>query len=395
MTISSMSEFNEDNAFQKAIKLKNEASNILRESLERAYPFSGAADGDKDAFCVPVVGIRPNSRQNYQLAIHIAAESDKKLIAPIFNHIPAENIDIQVTGPVIPYGSQVCFGAAISHCDPIASQQSVGTLGCFVKKPGQSDIYMLSNNHVIANLNKGQRGKDTIFLHEIIVQEEYQLNSQPVSQDSIFVKNKKLLQQFLASLFPKWVTSPYSEPVTITKEKSNNINEIGTLIDFIELKAHSTNLVDAAIATINDLSLVTLDDIPEVGRLKGYHHKENIKELSQDLKFTKIGRKTGQTWGKLALMSADLSLNYNDDLTGCQFPDILAFEGLTQQAFSQRGDSGSLIIDENGYALALLIAGTLKGGSNNKGITYGIPISTVLKVMNIDLVIDEGIPQIC
>jgi hypothetical protein len=383
----------ENNAFKEAVKLRNEASSILWDSLERAYPFAAPADENRDSFHVPVLGIRQSSKQDYQIAVHIAEERDRKIIAPIFSKIPEESIDIQVTGPVLPYGYQVCFGAAISHCDPIAAQQFVGTLGCFVKKRGHSDLFILSNNHVLANLNKGQRGKDAVFLHQLVMQDAEQLNKKPEERNASFPKNK-FLQKLLSFLPPKILTSPFSDHIFFREENRTTINEIGILIDFIELKANSINLVDAAIAKINDLSLVKLNEIQGVGRLKGFHNKDNINKVSKDLKFTKIGRRTGQTWGKIALMNADLTLNYDENLLGCRFPDIIAFEGIGNKPFSLKGDSGSLIIDENGYALALLIAGTLKGGNNGLGITYGIPISTVLSEMDIDLVLDNGISQI-
>ncbi|MBE9049626.1 hypothetical protein IQ243_04250 [Nostocales cyanobacterium LEGE 11386] len=393
MSMLSMYKSHENNAFKEAVKLRNEASSILWDSLERAYPFSAPADENRDSFHVPVLGIRQSSEQDYQIAVHIAEERDRKIIAPIFSKIPEERIDIQVTGPVLPYGCQVCFGAAISHCDPIAAQQFVGTLGCFVKKRGHSDLFILSNNHVLANLNKGQRGKDAVFLHELATQEEYQADREFRQTNSLFQTNK-FLQKLLSLLPPRFLTFPASDQATFKGETKNTINDIGILIDFIDLKANSTNLVDAAIAKINDLSLVKLNEIQGVGQLKGHHNKDHINKVSKDLQFTKIGRRTGQTWGKIVLMNADLSLNYDENLLGCRFPDIIAFEGIGNKPFSLKGDSGSLIIDENGYALALLIAGTLKGGKNGLGITYGIPISTVLSEMDVDLVLDNGMPQI-
>jgi hypothetical protein len=52
---------------------------------------------------------------------------------------------------------------------------------------------------------------------------------------------------------------------------------------------------------------------------------------------------------------------------------------------SDAGDSGSLIVDDQMLAAALLFAGGDHGGSNGKGLTYANPIAAVLKALKVKL----------
>jgi hypothetical protein len=59
------------------------------------------------------------------------------------------------------------------------------------------------------------------------------------------------------------------------------------------------------------------------------------------------------------------------------FDDQIEIEGDGPDAFCAGGDSGSLILDEDNRAVALLFAGTETGGTNGSGVTYANPIATV------------------
>jgi hypothetical protein len=53
--------------------------------------------------------------------------------------------------------------------------------------------------------------------------------------------------------------------------------------------------------------------------------------------------------------------------------------------FSQGGDIGSLIVDADRRAVALLFAGSDLGGSNGLGLTFANPIREVLDALKADL----------
>jgi hypothetical protein len=68
------------------------------------------------------------------------------------------------------------------------------------------------------------------------------------------------------------------------------------------------------------------------------------------------------------------------------FDNQVEVEGSGTRSFSDAGDSGSLIVDDELKAAALLFAGGDHGGSNGKGLTYGNPIHTVLSALKVELV---------
>lgn len=53
--------------------------------------------------------------------------------------------------------------------------------------------------------------------------------------------------------------------------------------------------------------------------------------------------------------------------------------------FSDSGDSGSLIVDDDRLAIGLLFAGGDEGGRNGKGLTYANPLRAVLDALQVDL----------
>ena len=67
------------------------------------------------------------------------------------------------------------------------------------------------------------------------------------------------------------------------------------------------------------------------------------------------------------------------------FDNQIEIEGAGSAAFSDGGDSGSLIVDDEGSAVGLLFAGGDVGGRNNMGLTYANPIGAVLQNLGADL----------
>ena len=55
------------------------------------------------------------------------------------------------------------------------------------------------------------------------------------------------------------------------------------------------------------------------------------------------------------------------------------------KAFSDSGDSGSLIVDESLNGIGLLFAGGNEGGTNGQGLTYANPLGDVLDALSVDL----------
>lgn len=310
-------------------ELKDNATTILARKLVSAFSYD-----DNIQTCIPALGIFPTGKQNYHLAVHIRDQSGLELIEPILNQAKGE-VNIQITGEVYPrinnyYQRPLSIGLSISHYDSLRA----GTLGCFVRKKGESDLLILSNNHVLVKENK------------------YQNNDHIIHPAIIDLGDKE-------------------------KDK------IGILKDFIPLKANQVNIADAAIAQINsNINVGNVADLMGLGTLKGVYNDD----MEYDEQFIKIGRTSGVTYGKINAIELDnIELNYNAQLTNCRFEGIIAIEGQKDEPFSRPGDSGSIIVDSQGYAIALLFAGTTLGGKNKQGLTYAIPINTVLEQLNIEL----------
>ncbi|MBH8563830.1 hypothetical protein I8748_16805 [Nostoc sp. CENA67] len=254
-------------------------------------------------------------------------------------------INVQITGPVYPqtlvkqhYKRPLCIGISISHSDPLAG---TGTLGCFVRKRGESELLILSNNHVLANTNNAQIG-DAII--------------QPARED----------------------------------DGKEDTDQIASLKEFVPLKTGEMNFIDAATATVKNTAVGQISELSGICSLKGFYNQQEFENVvdddSHEFMVAKVGRRTGLTWGQIIDYDMDyVPVPYNRELNNCIFNNLITIEGNGNKAFSRRGDSGSIIVDQDGYAIGLLFAGTDMGGGNGCGITYAIPISEVLKELDLEL----------
>jgi hypothetical protein len=235
-----------------------------------------------------------------------------------------------------------------------------GTIGYFCRKksliPRKSEIYMLSNSHVFADLRK-----------EIV--DEHDLIMQPSPGESADSRSIGELERF-------------SHP-----KLENDTND--------------ANLIDAAIAKLWKQE-VHKPLIPMIGTVKGFVQKDDVKVSETARKF---GRTTGFTSGKVYSVYLDIWVKY--DRTGQssffrnQFliePDKNGYE-----KFVDKGDSGSLVVDGENYASGLIFAGAngnveIKDFSGNlsdekeakiiKNVkNYGVanPISDVINKLKIEL----------
>lgn len=207
---------------------------------------------------------------------------------------------------------------------------TAGTLGAFVTLADQEGVFALSNNHVLADSDRGRVG-DAVL--------------QPGPADS-----------------------------------GASRDQVGTLALSVPLKAGDGNTVDAAVAHLTDVS--RLDDVDAeypAGRLKGW------VDLDDEVAVEKVGRTTGHTIGTVTAIEID-------DLT-VQYPfGEVTFDGQieisgTAGAFSAGGDSGSVVYRPDTLeAVGLLFAGSERGGPGGTGLTYCNPIGEVLRALGATLV---------
>jgi hypothetical protein len=221
------------------------------------------------------------------------------------------------------------IGASVGHIDVTA-----GTIGAFVKRGGRT--YLLSNNHVLAKEDLARAGD------RVLQRAKYDGGREP------------------------------SERVARVRY-------------WIKLKKAGVNLVDAALAEIDKGVLY------DVSRLRGLVQGKDRKLVGLGPLFIdegetvfKLGRTTGPTTGRVTAFDLD-NVIVNYDKGNLRFDGQIEIEGAGTAAFSDGGDSGSLIVNARMEAAALLFAGGDTGGANGLGLTYANPIHEVLKELKATL----------
>ena len=219
------------------------------------------------------------------------------------------------------------IGASIGHFKITA-----GTLGGFVRSRDDGSVLILSNNHVLANENKGKKGDPVL---------------QPGAIDG----------------------------------GVNPDDKVGELLRFVRFKREAANLVDCALATIDAEVKFDPRTLTGIGKLAGL----GDAFLSEDDAVSKVGRTTGKTDGRVTAFELDdVVVRFDTGLL--QFNNQVEIEGAGDEPFSLGGDSGSLIVAADRRAVGLLFAGGDVGGTNGKGLTYANPLRAVLDALKVDLV---------
>lgn len=230
-----------------------------------------------------------------------------------------------------------------------------GTIGYFCRKKSfimrRSEIYLLSNSHVFADLRRMN-----VEAHDFILQ-----------------------------------------PSPGEGGQSRAIAELTKLSPLkFENDVTDANRIDVAIAKLFKQQEYKFL-LPFIGEIKRYAEKEEVEIGEKNQKF---GRTTGYTSGKLFSVALDIWIKY--DRTGKEafFADqFLTETDKTQyEKFVDKGDSGSLLVDGENNAVGLIFAGAngkidVKDAEETAQIVvnnYGVanPISDVMKEMKIELVFD-------
>jgi len=218
------------------------------------------------------------------------------------------------------------LGTSLGHY-----QVTAGTLGAAVRRRADGASLLLSNNHVLANENKAKLG-DAIL------------------QPGAFDRGVR--------------------PDDVAAELSR----------VARLKKTRPNLVDAAVAAPVRGIEVETRMIRGLGKLAGL----GPEILEEDREVAKLGRTTGLTRGRVTAFELDnVVVAYG--LGMLRFDNQIEIEGTGAAPFSEGGDSGSLVVDEERHAVGLLFAGGEIGGSNGQGLSYSNPIRPVLDLLAVDL----------
>jgi hypothetical protein len=225
---------------------------------------------------------------------------------------------------------------------------TAGTFGCLVRRG--EERFILSNNHVLADVNAGQPG-DAIL--------------QPGSYDGGTADDRIAT---LADYVPiDFGTAPADCP--IADFSANLLNAIaGAFGSSHKLQATKQtageNQVDAALARPLTPDLVS-NDILYIGVPVG------VGEATLGTEVQKTGRTTGHTQGVITQIDTTVRIQYGSQ-------SALFTGQLVAGAMSQPGDSGSAVLDMDKRVVGLLFAGS-------DAVTIINPIDDVLGALNVEL----------
>lgn len=232
-----------------------------------------------------------------------------------------------------------------------------GTLGALVQDQS-SNLYILSNNHVLAISDQGILGSDII---------------QPGLVDTGCTQ------------YPGNVPTP-------TNGTGAAIRSIGTLQYWVPLNTTSTN-VDAALANTSASSVDASGAVIALGAAGGGNNQigaaapvagtgEVLTAANiNNIHVAKSGRTTGLTCTTVDTIDSTVKVSYYKDAAETQPYYSKTYTGqigMPGNYFSDAGDSGSLVVDTaNAQAVALFFAGSA-GTASQQGESFAQPIGEVL-----------------
>jgi hypothetical protein len=281
------------------------------------------------------LGISRKAGSQYQLAVRV---QHRGVVGPdqleVIRKRSRGEVDVRYVGRIVKYSAPwyrtrqrpLELGSSVGH-----HAVTAGTLGCFVSLAGSGGLYILSNNHVLADEDRARRGDDIL---------------QPGSFDGGRVSRD--------------VVASFSTAV--------------------RLRRSGRNAVDCALARIES-GLEPTDSrlLRGVGALAGVAEVDTVERVE------KIGRTTGHTRGRIAAFELDhVVVGY--ETGNLTFDGQLEIEATGSRPFSRGGDSGSIVFSSgNQGAVGLLFAGTDVGGRRDLGLTYANPIGPVLDALKASL----------
>lgn len=238
-------------------------------------------------------------------------------------------------------------GVSIGH--PLVT---AGTFGCVVRRG--TDLFLLSNNHVLAATNRGRPG-DRIR------------QPGPVDGGTVADEIAELVAFVPIRFGDEPATCPWAE--AFVRWLNELLRLIGSSHRLQAVRRQAAwNEVDAAIARPFNPADIT-PAILQIGIPKG------VATPTLGMEVQKFGRTTGYTRGRILQVDVTANVDYDGR--------IATFHGQVMAgAMSAPGDSGSAILDMNGRLVGLLFAGS-------ETTTLIHPIERVLQALQVEAVVEE------
>jgi len=247
----------------------------------------------------------------------LSSLESKERVPSAVNGLPVDVVPVEDLVAAAAVRPTAC-GVSVGH-HAIAA----GTLGCLVKRWGGQDVYILSNNHVLADCDRGRVG-DLIL--------------QPGPGDGGSLNDK-----------------------------------IAELADFEPIMQGGPRRMDAAIARLLDPSWVT-KDIEMLGDIQPPPMQASINQ-----RVLKHGRTTGYTEGEVVGVAEDVNIRFGKQKI--LFEEQLAVKGVGGR-FAALGDSGALVVDDSSKrAVGLFFSVDLGAG----GTAFANRIEPVLARFGVEI----------
>ncbi len=231
---------------------------------------------------------------------------------------------------------------------------TAGTFGCVVRDRASGLRLILSNNHVLANVNQAAPG-DPIL--------------QPGPSDGGRPESDQI------AVLERFQPIDFGEAPATCAFATTFVDIVNTLarllgsehrLQAIRSRSQAVNTVDAALARpLDDHDI--LDEIYRIGEVQG------TAPAVLGMQVRKSGRTTGLTAGQITVLDATVTVRYGENLKA-----LFAGQVVTSP-MSQGGDSGSLIVAaDSPRAVGLLFAGSEQA-------SIFTPIQIVLDTLQVDL----------
>jgi hypothetical protein len=214
------------------------------------------------------------------------------------------------TGEWVASSLPACGGDSIGH-----PSGATGTVTCLVKNR-QGEQFLLSCNHVIAALNRGQRDLDNLW--------------HPGKADG-----------------------------------GGPDNIIGKLHDFkdLDFSVVNPNFYDVALCRPSG---TVEPGLRSLGRIAGV-----LNDPPLEAPVRKVGRSTGVTQGALFTKNSSVLITYGPGRRAL-FENQLQIVGTGPGDFAQQGDSGALVVDMQNNALGMIVSISVK-----QNAAMASPITTI------------------
>ncbi len=269
-----------------------------------------------------------------------------------------------VVTDVIEVGEIVLHASRIERSRPAFPGMSIGhyrstagTLGAVVKDRRTGKLLILSNNHVLANMEGGAGGRARIG-DDIL---------QPGPYDGGRAPGDVIGHLYRFTALRTDSSEPSCRVARSLADKANRLLQMAFPGYELRLfrRQSEPNLIDAALALPVEEDWVR-KEIMELGAPTG------VAEAKVGQRVQKSGRSSGLTRGEIVAVDASLVVNMGE-VGEARFEDQLVATNM-----SQPGDSGSLVLDEKNRAVGLLFAGSSKATVINR-------MENIMRLLDISL----------